>query len=236
MPPEAVAPRNRRRRDLHCRAVVPRRFAAASAALLSLAALPFVEAQPANGCVFDPTQPECIDYVLKPSQSLVMIEDVCDQAPELPACTIRRICASDPALGLLPYCSPFKLLSDACFVDAASSRGCRTWSQLCRPASLVRQCAAEGPAAGLPSQKEILRLLGETCSVYWGPPCDTCVALGAGADDEDDESTRSDPTISYPTQPPPYCEPLLAYSTHCRNFTDLPSCEPWSAFCAAAPT
>ncbi|KAI9346026.1 hypothetical protein DFJ73DRAFT_485089 [Zopfochytrium polystomum] len=196
--------------------VTPARIVAVATLAAALAAVP-VLSQPANGCVFNPTNSECINYRLKPLQSVPMLQDICDEAPQLPACTIRRICASDPVLGLSDYCSPFKLLSDACYVDGSSLRGCRTWTQLCRPASLVRQCATEGPAAGLPSESTIRTLLSEVCSVVWGEPCDACIGSASAA------------------QRPPTCEPLAAYSLHCRNLTSIPSCGPWETFCSAAP-
>ncbi|KAI8851238.1 hypothetical protein BC829DRAFT_129428 [Chytridium lagenaria] len=226
----------------------PQRAVLTLALLASLA--PLSLSQPADGCVFDPTKPPCASFELSSSQSIAMLEDLCNDDAGLPACTILRICASDPTLETLTFCSPFSILSAACYSDGSSLRGCRTYTQLCRPASLVRQCAVEGPPK-LPSKQDLLKLLTDGCSREWGPECEPCITRNPSEPlPEEVKKTGSLPRTSYPARsalsfavdplprpkrPPPSCEPLTAYSLHCQSYPDLPSCNAWTTFCDSAP-
>ncbi|KAJ3163994.1 hypothetical protein HK101_000546 [Irineochytrium annulatum] len=69
---------------------------------------------------------------------------------------------------------PFSLLATACHLDAPTLRGCRTYTQLCRPASVVRQCGEEGVPQGIVSRTELERLLKMGCAREWGHECDVC--------------------------------------------------------------
>ncbi|KAI9208608.1 Ctr copper transporter family-domain-containing protein [Polychytrium aggregatum] len=186
------------------------------AAMLLAAAV----AQPDSpDCIADPLRVECADFILPDFKIHPMLTDACTTSPALAGCTLKRTCELNSTLQNEPFCSPFSLLSSICARDSPRLRGCRTYVQVCRPLSMVRQCENESGLATLPLTEPVKQHVSTICSEHSNrvnPPlaCLTCL-----------------PSPDIET-----CEPLAVYSVLCSKAEpDQAECQDFFKMCKATP-
>ncbi|KAJ3020711.1 UNVERIFIED_CONTAM: hypothetical protein HDU68_010003 [Siphonaria sp. JEL0065] len=138
------------------------------------------------------TRDHCVSYELPKGQVETMLSDVCSSERSRPACTLFRLCSASKSNSQI-CASNFSLLSSACEspLPLAASRGCRTYSSLCRGASLVGTCRKTIEREMPNTKTDAIQLINIVCAVKWDKTlCTQC-------NDETDTDACRDPLTIY---------------------------------------
>jgi len=166
-------------------------------------------------CVEVPSLPDCAGYEYPEERATEDVGSLCSAMPFMPACTIQDICASSPPLHSDPYCAPFSILADGCASDMPGMSGCSSYVSLCSPPdSVVQQCEALPPIAGLPTTAEADQAIKELCGSHPMPGCEKCDLSSPGYMD---------------------CDLLRVYSEICLGMPDMAGCAGWKEMCETIP-
>lgn len=166
-----------------------------------------------NGCLNDPTRPECATYRYPIASASADLEQLCNAMSWMPGCTLRRICQSNPTQleQKSRFCSPISLLGDICALDMPMT-GCQSYMKLCKSnGTKVEQCSQEAPLSSSLSTRKVGELVRSVCADHTMEPCGKCDFSRPGS--------RACP------------DPLQVYSDMCLAMPEMSACESWSVMC-----
>jgi Ctr copper transporter family len=137
--------------------------------LLLLISLAF--AADTEDCIEHSSKHKCAEYQMPDGTSINSTELLCKQMPFMPGCSLVNECKSLPSK---PYCQPFSILGSIC-KDMSSMSACKSYSSLCSPDSVVKQCKSQPPMTLLLPGHDYKTLVKSICSEMNMDGCEECI-------------------------------------------------------------
>ncbi|KXN69735.1 hypothetical protein CONCODRAFT_85734 [Conidiobolus coronatus NRRL 28638] len=165
-----------------------------------------------GSCVDDPTSDTCLNYRLDSKTITDSINDLCNQMPFMPGCSIRSICGTNTnTTQAKSYCNEFSILGDICATDMPNMSSCKSYASMCNTeGSKVKQCTENPPIKNLPGTFATRDLIKNICTEIDMPDCDRCSGSKASS-----------------------CDVLDTYSRLCMSMPDMRQCNEWKSMCDA---
>ncbi|EFJ44296.1 CTR type copper ion transporter [Volvox carteri f. nagariensis] len=126
-----------------------------------------------------PEPPYCGSYEYPSENITADVNSLCKDMPYMPGCTIQSACKAGKVTGT--FCRPMTLLATIC-ADMPGMSGCKSYMQLCRNTSVVRQCAQFPAIPGLPTTNVARKAVLDMCGSMDMVQCENCTRLSCNID------------------------------------------------------
>jgi len=83
-----------------------------------------------SDCVSDSTDMLCRFYYLPQATIERDLDKLCKDMPQMPGCSLNRICGEQESLRTKLFCTKFSILADICGKDMPKMDGCQNYVNL----------------------------------------------------------------------------------------------------------
>jgi hypothetical protein len=135
-------------------------------------------------CAVDPTSTSCVSYNYPDDLAIADIKMNCEMMPFMIGCSVWRACQRGDMDADSKSCKPFSVLASLCIDQGMSGMsGCKVYTPLCVPASVVTQCREQSAIPRMVSTNPTQVCTMLSCAYPWKSVCNcylgsiVCVSL-----------------------------------------------------------